>query len=194
LSLPKVLSAVLLVCGCATLAAQSAPNAPQGVHIKPASEADIKEARAKLQDALTSGQLPNDWLNKATSIGPTLWKTLKPLTESRIKGNSTNIVFISAKPPIQADGIGAITPEHHRIIWEAMMKTWPALKTATIRPASAQEILYYWGTIPFDIEEPFFAIDTGNDVFIANLPRMKGHISFFWIDLVGPYEDLRPKP
>ena len=190
----KFLVTFLLLLTAGTLHAQSAANAPASVHIKPASEADITQARSLLQTALTTGHLPQQWLNGgATSVGPMVWKALKPQIESKLKGISTTTSFIDAKPPIQADGIGAITPEHHVIVWDALMKTYPDLKTASIRAATAKEIMYYWGTIPFDIEEPLFAVDTGKDVFIFNLPRLDGKICLFWIDRVAPYEELRTK-
>jgi hypothetical protein len=60
-----------------------------------------------------------------------------------------------------------------------------------VRKARANEISYYWATIPFDIEEPFFAIETGSDVFIAQITRNKDKTALFWIDLVGDLHALK---
>jgi hypothetical protein len=185
---------IVLLAVRGNLHAQSAANAPNNVHIKTAPEADVAEAKTALLTALTTEVLPVNWQNSPTTFGPTLWKTLAPLSDpAQLKGISTVTVFIDAKPPIQADGRGANTPAQHIILWKLLVKTYPALKTATVRPATAKEILYYWGTIPFDIDEPLFALDAGSDTFIVNLPRMKGKISLFWIDRVAPYEELRQK-
>lgn len=49
------------------------------------------------------------------------------------------------------------------------------------------------GTIPFDVEEPFFTIDTGQKQFIVNLiPGGEGRL-IVWIDLVGDVRSLKPQ-
>lgn len=124
-----------------------------------------------------------------------LWKTLAPLAADApaLKGMGTITAFIGTKPPIQAEARAANSPASSTFLWTLLLKTYPALKTGVIRPANAKEISYYWGTIPFDIDEPFFAVDAGGDIFIVNMPKMQGSISLFWIDRVGPYDELRTK-
>ena len=188
-------SVVLLLTLTCGVHAQSAANAPAGVRIKPASSEDIAGAKASLQAALTTGTLPSEWLNSPTAFGPSLWKALKPFaTDPELAGMTKVTVFIDAKPPIQAEGSAANKPIHHVILWKLLLTHYPALKNATIRPATANEIRYFWGTIPIDIEEPLFALDTGTDVFIVNTPKVDGKISLFMLDRVAPYEELRPKP
>jgi len=69
-----------------------------------------------------------------------------------------------------------------------LLDKYPGLRKGMVRPARANEISFYWATIPFDIEEPFFAIETPTDVFVANLRFEKETVTLFWIDRV---DDLR---
>jgi hypothetical protein len=73
--------------------------------------------------------------------------------------------------------------------WSALLKAYPALKSAKVRKANAKEIRYYWATIPFEIEEPFFAIDTGSEVFVAHFGSLSP--SLFWIDRVDDLSKLK---
>ena len=61
-----------------------------------------------------------------------------------------------------------------------------------MRKGKAEEISYYWATIPFDIEEPFFVIDTGSERFVAHF-KVKDRVPrLFWIDVVGDLRTLKP--
>ena len=62
-----------------------------------------------------------------------------------------------------------------------------------VRPAQAKEIQFYWATIPFDIEEPFFAIETPSDVFVANLRFNNGSPVLLWLDRVDDLRTLHKK-
>lgn len=191
----KFFAVALLLSPTSILDAQSAANAPANVRIKAASDSDVAKAKAMLQTALTTETVPHEWETDPTIFGPTLWKTLGPLANPKdLEGATTVTVIIDAKPPIHAEGRAARTPAHHIALWKLLLKTYPALKTATPRPATAKEIMYFWATIPIDIEEPLFALDAGADTFIVNTPRVHGEIGLFWIDRVAPYEELRPKP
>jgi hypothetical protein len=67
------------------------------------------------------------------------------------------------------------------------------LKSAKIRLAHADEISFYWATIPFDIEEPFFVVETADERFVAHLQNKNGKVTLFWIDLVGDLRVLKSK-
>jgi hypothetical protein len=62
------------------------------------------------------------------------------------------------------------------------------LRKGVVRAARVNEIQFYWSTVPFDIEEPFFAIETPRDVFIANLVLERDSPVLFWLARV---DDLR---
>jgi uncharacterized protein len=75
----------------------------------------------------------------------------------------------------------------------ALTGRFPALSSAKVRKAKANKISYYWATIPFDIEEPFFTIEAGPDVFIAQITQNKSRMALFWIDLVRDLRALKPQ-
>ena len=74
--------------------------------------------------------------------------------------------------------------------WTLALK-YPELRKGVVRVARAKEIQYFWTTIWFDIEEPFFAIETPTNVFVVQLTIEKGIPVLFWLDRV---DDLhKPK-
>ena len=63
----------------------------------------------------------------------------------------------------------------------------------SIRKARADELSFYWATIPFDIEEPLFVVDTNSERFIVHLLNKQPKITLFWIELVGDLRTLKNK-
>ena len=68
------------------------------------------------------------------------------------------------------------------------------LKGAAVRKARAAELWYYWATIPFDIQEPFFTLDTGRQQFIVNIITAEDNGTILWIDVVGDLAVLAARP
>jgi hypothetical protein len=97
-------------------------------------------------------------------------------------------VIIPGPEPIQAAGRGFRTQEQRNRFWKAVLDRFPELRKGIVRPAKANVIQFYWATIPFDIEEPFFAIETPSSVFIANLTIERDTPVLFSLDRV---DDLR---
>jgi hypothetical protein len=97
-------------------------------------------------------------------------------------------MMLSVPEPVQAEGRGFRTQEQRDRFWKLVLDKYPGLRKGIVRPARANEIQFYWATIPFDIEEPFFAIETPTDIFVANLRFEKDTATLFWLDRM---DDLR---
>ena len=103
-------------------------------------------------------------------------------------GGTPVTMMLSVPEPLKVEGRGLRTQEQRDLFWKLLIDKFPQLKNGRVRIAKPNEIQYYWSTIPFDIEEPFFAIETPTEVFIANLRTSGGVTTLFWIDRV---DDLR---
>lgn len=184
---------VLLCYVCCVLFAlgAAAQQAPGDVTYKAAPDELNETARAGLQKALTSDEFPGDLLKQTFTCGPMLWKALKPSADRILLESKEIVGFVQTPEPTQVDLLAMNTLEQRRSFWKTLVKKYPALKTAKVRKASANEISYYWATIPFDIDEPFFAIDTGTEVFVAHFGAFAP--ALFWIDLVDDLGKLKAK-
>ena len=100
-------------------------------------------------------------------------------------------MFLSVPEKIQAEGRGFRTQEQRERFWKLVLDKYPDLRKGVVRPALANEIKFYWTTIPFDIEEPFFAIETPTHIFIANLQFKKNSTTLFWLDRVDDLRSLK---
>jgi hypothetical protein len=163
-------------------------DVPQGVHYKRATPEVNARAKAVLEQALANHGTPTNFLLGTISVGPVLWNDLKDSHEVLSKDSTPVTVVLSMPEAIQAEGRGFRTQDQRERFWKLVLDKYPGLQKGIVRPAKASEIQFYWATIPFDIEEPLFAIETPNDVFIANLTIEKGNPVLFWLDRV---DDLR---
>jgi hypothetical protein len=103
------------------------------------------------------------------------------------------MAMITDPEVIHAEGKRLLSADERQSFWAAWRNKYPKLKTATIRKARADELSFYWATIPFDIEEPFFVLDTASERFVVQLLNKQGKITLFWIDLVGDLRSLKSK-
>ncbi len=173
-------------------AQQPTSKIPAGVDVKAAPEADNTSAKTALDKALTDDTLfPKELLGDTTTCGPTLWAALKSSADEALLHSKVVTELLSVPEPLQTVGRGLVTEEQRRAFWKLLRLKYPALRNARIRRADADEIRYYWATVPFDIKEPVFAIEAGPQTFIANLTVEKGKSALFWIDLVGDLHTLR---
>ena len=163
-------------------------DVPKGVNYKKATPEINEKAKAALERALSNPETATTFLSGIISCGPVLWNDLKASQESLSKDSTPVTMFISTPEPVQAEGRGFRTQEQRNKFWKVVLDKFPELPKGVIRPAKAEEIKFYWATIPFDIEEPFFAIETPSGVFIANLTFEKDTPVLFWLDRV---DDLR---
>ncbi len=183
----RILATVLML-GALASAACMAQEVPKGVNYKKASDEVNAKAKAALEQALSDPGTPTEFLSGTISCGPVLWNDLKDSQESLSKDSTPVTVFLSTPEPIQAAGRGFRTQEQRDRFWKAVLDKYPELRKGIVRSAKANEIQFYWVTIPFDIEEPFFAIETPSSVFIVNLLIVKDTPVLFWLDRV---DDLR---
>jgi TPR repeat protein len=176
----------------AQIASGSAIQIPDGVHYKAASDAVNSSAKEALTLALHSAHgLPADLFDSAVTCGPSLWKALQPSADGALLNSKVVVGVVNS---VQVEARGLTTDEQQKSFWRLLLTKYPALATASVRRANEQEIRYYWATIPFDIEEPLFAVDDHAETFIVNFRLADGKARLFWIDLVSDLGKLTAGP
>ena len=181
----------LLACSAFLISAFAlcaAQDVPQGVTYKKASPLVNARAKSAVEQALAANAAPESLMSGVISCGPILWGDLKDHQFELSKDSTPISMMLSVPDPIKAEGRGFRTQEQRNRFWNLVLQKYPDLKKGVVRPAKANEIQFYWTTIPFDIEEPFFAIQTPSNVFIANLRMENGAPVLFSLDRV---DDLR---
>lgn len=168
-----------------------AQDIPQGVHYKKAPAEVNARAKAALTQALSGDSAPARFFDSSVMCGPMLWHDLKSSHEALSKDSTPVNMTLPGQQTIQAEGRGLRTPESKTFFWKLVLEKYPALRKGIVRPAKPSEIQYYWYTIPFDIEEPLFAIETPDDVFIVNLTMEGGAPALFWLDRVDDLQKLK---
>jgi hypothetical protein len=191
----KLIRIVLICCfATATLLAQDQAQVPPDVNYKTAPDAVNDGAKALLQRALNNDKVATKQiLEQSITCGPMLWQALKPSADKTLLDAKKIIAVIGVPTPTPTEGRAFVTDAERQDFWRTLLKKYPALATARIRKANAWEISYYWATVPFDIQEPFFALEVGHDVFIANLRVSDNKPVLFWFDLVGDFQNLKPQ-
>lgn len=179
---------VAFALGALTAANCVGQDVPKGVTYKKATAETNAKAKIALERALSDTDSPTDFLSRVISCGPILWNDLKADHESLSKDSTPVTMFLSVPEPLQAEGRGFRTQEQRDKFWKLVLDKYPGLRKGIVRPARANEIQFYWTTIFFDIEEPFFAIETPTDIFVANLKFEKDTTTLFWLDRM---DDLR---
>jgi hypothetical protein len=174
-------------------AAVAAQEIPKGVNYKTAPDSVNEEARSALAAALASDALPHEFFGDVTVCGPMLWKALKPSADKVMLAAKPVVAMIQNPEPIVAEGKRVLTIEERQSFWRLLRTKYVKLSNGTIRKAHADEISFYWATIPFDIEEPFFVVQTDAERFVVHLQNKNGKTTLFWIDLVGDLRTLKPK-
>ncbi|MFZ1086839.1 MAG: tetratricopeptide repeat protein [Terracidiphilus sp.] len=171
---------------------ESAAQVPAGVHYKTASDAINSSAKDRLTLALTkNAEVPADFFDSAVTCGPGLWKVLQPFADKDLL-NSTKITVVVNSVQVEARGL--ITEDQQRSFWKLLLTHYPSLSTATIRKARAEEIRYYWATIPFDIEEPLFILDDSKVAILVNFTATKGKPKLVWVDQITDLKELTAGP
>jgi hypothetical protein len=180
--------AIVVTLGVSAFPSCHGQDIPKGVNYKKTSEEINTKAKAALERALASEATPSIFLGDVISCGPILWNDLKANHESLSKDSTPVTMMLSVPEPVQAEGRGLRTQEQREKFWKLVLGKYPGLRKGVVRPAKASEVQFYWTTIPFDIEEPLFAVETPTDIFIANLRYEKDTVTLFWLDRV---DDLR---
>jgi hypothetical protein len=190
MKLRRVLIGLFAVLALATFVAGQ--DIPRGVNYKKAPDTVNAAAQSALETALAAETFPPDLFGEVTVCGPMLWKALKPTAEKVMLEAKPILAMIQNPEPIVAVGQRILTPDQRQSFWRSFRNKYPDLRGAKIRKAHADEISFYWATIPFDIEEPFFTIEAGAERFVVQLKNKEGKSSLFWIDLVGDLRTLKP--
>jgi len=165
---------------------------PAGVRYKKATDEINSRSKSALESALTDSNFPSKFFGGSTVVGPTLWKALKPDSDRTLINSKPVMMIIPGKPSFAAEGKAMLADNERKAFWKLIATKYSDLKSAKVRKAKADEISYFWSTIPFDIDEPFWVIETPSNRFIANFAVEGGEARLFWIDLVGDLEKLRP--
>jgi hypothetical protein len=188
---------IVLICLIAIgpLLAQDKAQVPPDVNYKTAPDAVNDAAKLLLQQALAGDKAATkQLLSDSLTCGPMLWQSLQPTADKSLVNAKKIIAVIGVPKPTPTEGRSFVTEDERRIFWKELFTKYPALAGPIgIRKANAWEISYYWATVPFDIQEPFFAIEAGPDVFIANLRTFDGKPVLFWFDRVGDFQHLQPQ-
>ncbi|HEX6188305.1 MAG TPA: hypothetical protein VFZ40_09505 [Pyrinomonadaceae bacterium] len=179
----------VLLFACITAYSQ---EVPKGVRYKKASDAVNNAAKTNLETALASDSLPTDFFGDVTVAGPMLWKSLKPSADQLLLKAMPVTLIVPGPQSFSAEGKRIRTDDERKAFWTLLRSKYPNLKDGKVRKGNAQEISYYWATIPFDIEEPFWVIEAGADRFIAHFSMTSGQPRLFWIDRVGDLQTLKP--
>jgi hypothetical protein len=168
-------------------------DVPQGVNYKKTSPEINAKAKTALERALSDTEVPTNFLTEVISCGPILWNDLKSDQELLSKDSTPVTMLLSVPDPLQAEGRGFRTQEQRDRFWKVVLEKFPELRKGTVRRAQANEIQFYWSTIPFDIEEPLLAIETARGVFVANLKLKNDRPVLFWLDRVDDLRTLKKR-
>jgi len=183
-----MLAILILVCSFAY-----GQDVPKGVNYKKAPDAVNALAKSRLENALTpSDSFPPDFFGDVTVVGPMLWKALKPSAEQVLLDTMPVVLMVPGPQTFSAEGKRILKDDERKAFWKAFHKQYSKLKDGQVRKGKAEEISYYWSTIPFDIDEPFWVIEAAGDRFIADFQLKDGQPRLFWIDLVGDLRSLKP--
>ena len=164
-----------------------------GVKYKKASEDTNNLAKSDLEKALRSpDSIPVNFFANATVVGAVLWHGLKKGADKLLLDTKVVMIAVQAKSAFVVEGKAVRTDPEKQGFWKAFLLKYPGVKTGKIRKAKSDEISHFWATIPFDIEEPFWVIETANESFIANFALKDGKPQLFWIDLVSDLQKLSP--
>jgi hypothetical protein len=169
----------------------SGQDVPRGITYKKASEPINAEAQSWLEQMIRDPRKVPTWLvGNLVTVGPMLWREFDPKADSRFGDTGRFMLMIQTSKPFVVPGGVLRTEAAREAFWDVLWRLYPELAKASVRKAKAPELSYYWAMIPYDIEEPFFTLDTGKKQFIVNFLYEKNGISSIWIDLVGNLEDL----
>jgi len=168
-----------------------AQDVPPGVNYRKATPEENARAKTALEQSLAGGPAQAGFLSGVVSCGPMLWNDLKPAQESLQKDSTPIAVFLSLPEQVQTAGRAFRSQEQRDHFWKTVLDQYPDLRKGTVRAAKKDEIQFYWAAISFDIDEPFFAVETPSNVFIVNVRMEDENPRLFWIDRVDDLHKLK---
>ncbi|MBV6459797.1 MAG: hypothetical protein HONBIEJF_02950 [Fimbriimonadaceae bacterium] len=182
-----IISAAIM---CCLASADHIQQVPEGVRYKRASAGANSAALAKLKAVFVSNpkkQAFGPLVGKGLIIGPGLWGAMKGKVGSKFQ-NSPPATFAvpTAKGLVEMAGRVAKTPEQQSIAWAYMQSMTPKKPKPTIRKASAAELKYYWAICAWDIREPLFVLELGEERLLINLIAEGNDLRGFYVDRLPP--------
>lgn len=166
-------------------------------------------ARAALAGAIGNGAIGNGTaFGDVVMIGPRLWARLREKFKPGDRVARSMVIFdgaddartwgfvpADATDPTVKKVIAALADSPRRVAIEtgafrnggakdlgpevARLLATPALPN--VRDASAEEVVYLWRLVPYDLQEPLFVIEAGATRLLVNLDSDQ---KIIWIDLL----------
>lgn len=171
-----------------------AQEIPAGVNYKKAPDAINQKAKTMLETALAAppeAVTLEAMTDGALVCGPLLWDALKARASKELQQVNPMVVIIGAAKPVTKEAKRVITPEQKKEFWKLFAGVIKQGNTFSVRKADAPDIQYYWATIPFDIDEPFYIIDFGKQRILVDFTVKNGEPKIFWMDMVGDLVTLK---
>jgi hypothetical protein len=158
---------------------------PAGVTYKKTMQDDNIAASSLLFAMLanTQDEALEEIVSGVLICGPGLWLEMNGTLEGNLHGTSRSVHVFPGTPTRRGEGRGLITPEDRKVFLQALRKRY-AGKLVWVRRPSATALVYYWNTIPYDIEEPIFTAETDGHVLIAHFRKDVKGIHLFLLDEV----------
>ena len=147
-----VLAAVLLFLGAVSIVAQDIPKEVR--YKKAPAELNAKWKAALARALANSDHVEDGFFAYVVICGPTLWKEFSPVASQQLRDAKPITIDLVSPRPIKTEGRGFRDRSEMESFWSLLIARYPGLKTARIRPARSDELLYYWATIPFLRSDP----------------------------------------
>lgn len=148
---------------------------PQGVVYNYCTDYLNNEAIKNIKSSL--GQKDNYSIIQANlTIGNQLWSRFRNIETLKAIKMGKKVIFRIDNTEVE--GKMYENTEDSKLVWDEVRKE--ITENYVIRKANEVELKYYWSTIPFDIEEPLFILETQKHNYILNLS--KNDLKLFWLD------------
>jgi hypothetical protein len=176
----KILLIIAVLLGSLSISGQ---EIPAGVRYKKASQEVNRVAKNLLEKYLpgqTAINVDELFGKKALMCGPFLWKVIGNPNE--FKGGTPVMLMVKGG---MIEGKGITDSNQKKLLWKHLVERNAWTANTSVRKASADEISFYWGMIPFDIEEPLFVADYGSERILINFSMDNGKPKVFWVDIIS---------
>jgi hypothetical protein len=169
-----------------------AQQIPEGVRNKKASDEINQKAKTILEGAFNS-KAENAAIETegAFGCGPLLWDAIKSGAGKELMDANKLSVAIGTTPPVIKEGRGIRTPAEKKAFWMLFNDRVKQNNPFVVRKANASEIQYYWATIPFDIEEPLYIADFGNQKVLVHFIAKNDEPVILMMDIVGDLANIK---
>jgi hypothetical protein len=167
---------------------------PPGVRYKGAPDGVNEQARQMLAAVLAGKEtVPDSLCGDVIVCGPTLWNAIKDAAPDELKSATVMAYHIPTKKgDLKLEGRAFKTAALRTTFWKLFLKKYGSQTKPNLRKANAEELSYYWATIPYDIEEPLYISEIGKVRILFDFVLTTEAPKLFTIDLVGSIPDWLP--